>query len=492
MQKRPSLPQRPAAHVLEERSRRAVRAALPPEWTIQDVGQDYGCDLLVEVWVDGYPTGYEFGIQIKAAKTLKRSGEYLVVTVPWKTIRYLMQRPMPAMIVAYEGDSERIYYRWLSEYLAATEYGKTGFGETQTLRVRFPSDAILSPGAVTDILDYFAVAGVPIEDAKRFLERLSSSGAQERYDLLKHLRFVRDEDSVLYLMSQLSLDLVLGSVGLVDVSSLAMLAFIDVASTSLSHPLTFLFWGLAADLAIHENHTMSQISSKLFTHLVGRFRGLSSEILARQTYELFGYSSVAGLILMRHGIDNSQFGEIVNSVVEKIRPLRANFVPSPQAADWYTALYTVQVMEGSITYLSDTQLRQMWIAYEQGDQIKAREDNWSDESVKAFRVAALHSATGFSTRLEGALSQMMDEQQSRAAMDDFASSMAARKLSLFDGLFRVREEEMSQDRSSWTEGQLAVFAAGDMLKYFQVFWYGRALDFFELPCFVREEFHGGR
>jgi hypothetical protein len=62
----PHLPQRPRPHVLEEESRRAWHAALPPEWVPRRVDPDYGIDETVEIFEEGVATGLIFNVQLRA------------------------------------------------------------------------------------------------------------------------------------------------------------------------------------------------------------------------------------------------------------------------------------------------------------------------------------------------------------------------------------------------------------------------------------------
>src|SRR5678815_1071730 len=114
------LPQRTETHVLEERSRRAVRSFFPPEWVVNDIADDYGEDLHVEIYRDSVPTGFEFAVQIKATASAASDGSFSV-QVPVKTVNYLLQRAIPALVVGYNGVADAVHGVWLDEYVAAQE-----------------------------------------------------------------------------------------------------------------------------------------------------------------------------------------------------------------------------------------------------------------------------------------------------------------------------------------------------------------------------------
>lgn len=60
-------PNRSESHQIEEMSERFVRNALPRNWTCEKLQHDYGVDLRIDIFEDGFATGLELLIQLKAS-----------------------------------------------------------------------------------------------------------------------------------------------------------------------------------------------------------------------------------------------------------------------------------------------------------------------------------------------------------------------------------------------------------------------------------------
>ena len=112
-------------------------------------------------------------------------------------------------------------------------------------------------------------------------------------------------------------------------------------------------WGIAADIAIGENHNFSSTSLILFDQLIKKFIKLDPEEIATQTYQLFGYSAESGIQIMSELIKNKSFDIFVNLVIKRIRKLKGLKINIPLACDLYTNLYTIDIVNDKITYLND-------------------------------------------------------------------------------------------------------------------------------------------
>ncbi len=479
------LPKRPQSHVLEERSRRAVRAALPPEWVVRDIWEDYGADLYVEIYRDSTPTGYEFAIQIKATEQAQK-GNSFSVRIPWKTVNFLMQRQAPAMIVGYDGNNEKVYYRWLREYVTALEYGRKKHRNSGSIVVSFPSESVLNLRMASKIVDYFEIAGVSTDRVQELLEALPNSGAAERYDILQELRFLRSPDGVLYLLSLLPLDLMLDNLDMVDVSDLATTAFLEACLSVPSLPSTMLFWGVVADIAGGEEHNFKDMTNRLFSAMLPRFLEMDPEKIASQSYDLFGYSAEAGINNFKEIIHDEQLDRLTKVLCKKLKPLRKTAARTPQARNLYAALYTVETVDTYIVYLLDTEMEELWRFYEAGrEHLKATQPD-SDEMLQHGRgyFEALNAVFGYNFGLQ--------HESNEEDVQDLLTSMAVKKVDLFSKYVELKEYEELSDRKTWSEEQMLRFITSDMLTYHKMYWYGQALDWFGLPCFTRSFLYGNR
>ncbi len=106
------MPRRPRAHVLEDESRRAFRAAIPAEWVPRDQTPDYGFDFQVQAFKDGQATPFFFFAQVKGSD--KISPDTQAPTYRFKTSRLLhyLSCPFPTMLVLYDAQGKRLFYEW--------------------------------------------------------------------------------------------------------------------------------------------------------------------------------------------------------------------------------------------------------------------------------------------------------------------------------------------------------------------------------------------
>lgn len=96
--------------MLEELSRQAFRQALPAEWVVRPVEDDYGVDREVEIFVDGYATGLTFKVQLKASERAPRSGPSHRVRT--EQISYWKSLDVPVLIVYWVVETASLYGRW--------------------------------------------------------------------------------------------------------------------------------------------------------------------------------------------------------------------------------------------------------------------------------------------------------------------------------------------------------------------------------------------
>jgi hypothetical protein len=110
------MPKRTSSHVIEDKSRRAFAALLPPEWVVRPVSRDYGIDEEVEVFEkQGAATGLMFFVQIKATAAPKL-GKSLKICFKVHSLNYLRTLDLPVMIVRFHGPTGRFFWKWSHEF----------------------------------------------------------------------------------------------------------------------------------------------------------------------------------------------------------------------------------------------------------------------------------------------------------------------------------------------------------------------------------------
>jgi len=129
------MPRRPRQHQLEDESRTAFRAALPPAWVFRDAVPDYGIDGAVEIFdATGKGTGRLFFVQLKATDEAD-SEAALSVRLPLDTGEYYRSLDIPVLIVRYLAATRTLYARWFHTF--DPYYGKAG---RKTITFSFASE----------------------------------------------------------------------------------------------------------------------------------------------------------------------------------------------------------------------------------------------------------------------------------------------------------------------------------------------------------------
>ena len=108
------MPQRPHSHVQEDNSRKFFTNNMPNQWTLSEQRQDYGVDLVVEIFRDQCATGSTFIVQLKSTDK-KFQGEQVSIQIDRKNLNYLKQRVEPAIIVLHVSSENEAFYIWERE-----------------------------------------------------------------------------------------------------------------------------------------------------------------------------------------------------------------------------------------------------------------------------------------------------------------------------------------------------------------------------------------
>lgn len=107
-------PQRPAAHRLEEASRRFFLQCLPENWTCEHPPNDYGVDLRIDIFEGDDATGLELLVQLKAAER-SAEGDTESVVLRRATYNLLRDKLQIVMLVKYSRSENEGYWLLLSD-----------------------------------------------------------------------------------------------------------------------------------------------------------------------------------------------------------------------------------------------------------------------------------------------------------------------------------------------------------------------------------------
>lgn len=104
------MPNRPIQHQLEDRSRAALRSAIPERWVLRDKSHDYGVDCEIEVFdAQGNATGDVLNVQIKATANPQ---EGKILRIRQDRLKYMRALPAPTLLVRWVATSGALYIRW--------------------------------------------------------------------------------------------------------------------------------------------------------------------------------------------------------------------------------------------------------------------------------------------------------------------------------------------------------------------------------------------
>ncbi len=151
------LPQRVRSHQIEAESEAYTRRVLPSSWTISRMPNDYGTDLLVEVFEDQHPTGWTLEIQLKGTDApFPRSETHRCpVKVPW--LRYVLTRPSPVVLVVYFANDDRALWLWVKDYVRLRLDIENPTWDAQgSVTLHLPTSRELGGGSAGEIAGYLS------------------------------------------------------------------------------------------------------------------------------------------------------------------------------------------------------------------------------------------------------------------------------------------------------------------------------------------------
>ena len=132
--------QRPRQHILETESRNAFRAIIPSSWVINSPQQDYGIDEEIQIFENGKSTPFIFLVQLKSAlqsKTLNK----ISYSFSTERLNEYLKYPNPVLLVFYNTDSQKLYYKWTHEFYHELESKKRkDFTKQSKITIHFENE----------------------------------------------------------------------------------------------------------------------------------------------------------------------------------------------------------------------------------------------------------------------------------------------------------------------------------------------------------------
>jgi hypothetical protein len=112
------MPQRPRQHELDTEAIDYIRNKLPTRWTREEIKNDYGKDLFVEIFENGEATALEFRIQSKGHEHFViRHKDQVIQQLEVSKLNYYEQLPLPVLLVSYSSQKKQARYLWIKPYI---------------------------------------------------------------------------------------------------------------------------------------------------------------------------------------------------------------------------------------------------------------------------------------------------------------------------------------------------------------------------------------
>jgi hypothetical protein len=143
------LPQRPQNHNSEELSERFFNSCLPENWYSYKLKNDYGVDLVVDIFDGSNATGLELLIQLKSANKSNDS-DFENQRLSTSTFNYLKGKLQVVMIVKYIIPDNAAYWILLKDIPIPNQ-------NNGSLTIHIPKTNRLSEINWDDILEYVSV-----------------------------------------------------------------------------------------------------------------------------------------------------------------------------------------------------------------------------------------------------------------------------------------------------------------------------------------------
>jgi hypothetical protein len=183
------MPKRPRQHVIEDLARAQLHSSFASVgWSVEDLDQDYGEDLLVRIFEDGKATPWSFFIQSKAADHIDRfllqDGRYIAFPIKSKHAQHWERFWEPVVLAVYDTKSEVTYWEVIQSYL----------NTNRSLSINTPNKSITVHVPTDNKLDYEGFLRLRNRTRTRF-ERFEAQkeGAQLLIDELHNQWGVRIE-----------------------------------------------------------------------------------------------------------------------------------------------------------------------------------------------------------------------------------------------------------------------------------------------------------
>ena len=108
------MPGSPRQHEINREAIKHIWSNLPSRWLREEVKNDYGVDLRVEIHENYQATGLRFEIQSKGHERLRIVySDRIAQSIKVSTLNYYEELLIPVLLVTYCAREKKAYYLWV-------------------------------------------------------------------------------------------------------------------------------------------------------------------------------------------------------------------------------------------------------------------------------------------------------------------------------------------------------------------------------------------
>jgi hypothetical protein len=171
------MPKRPRAHQLEAEARRELKEIFDggQGWTVEDLHEDYGEDLLVRIFQQNKATPLSFYVQSKATDSIARFQKQpskFSVRVSKGHMRHWADFWEPVVVTLYDAKTRKTYWECVQIFVEGRDGDKRIKNPGKTLTISIPYANILDKSGIKRILSITKARFQRHHDERVFAEAL--------------------------------------------------------------------------------------------------------------------------------------------------------------------------------------------------------------------------------------------------------------------------------------------------------------------------------
>ncbi|MBV8274034.1 MAG: DUF4365 domain-containing protein [Verrucomicrobia bacterium] len=146
---------RPHSHRLEDQSRGSLRKVFVDlGWTVEDLNEDYGVDMLVRIFIDEKATEYSFFVQLKATehvgKRIATKQGHISCRIKTSHLEHWSRFWEPVLLIIWDAKQQRFYWECVQTVIERSRF-PIGAGR-KTVSIPIPAANMLDEEGIRRIV----------------------------------------------------------------------------------------------------------------------------------------------------------------------------------------------------------------------------------------------------------------------------------------------------------------------------------------------------